>query len=360
MYIRKDITVMKKKVAILFGGKSSEYEVSLSSSYAMLSNIDKDKYELYKIGITKDGRWFLFEGELEDIRNNTWEQNGTLSEVFFSPDNGRGLLRIKRGELYRDIKLDAVFPMLHGKFGEDGQIQGLLSVMGVPVVGCGPASSAVCMDKALTKAVVRETGIRQAASVTLRAGDDFEAFADLAEKSLGYPMFVKPACAGSSVGISKSRTREELLTALETALREDSKVIVEEMICGCEIEVAVLEENGKYTVSAPAEIDIGSSDFYDYETKYVSDVSSYYIPARLPDEKQNEVRSYAERIFRALDCKGFSRVDFFCTSDGEFVFNEINTIPGFTPISMYPKLMIHSGISYSELIDRLICSAIGE
>lgn len=348
---------MKKKIAVLFGGASSEYEVSLSSSYAMLSNIDSEKYELYKIGITRDGKWFLFEGELEAIRSDSW-QSGSIYPIFFSPDNGTGLLRAERNGVLEDIMPDAVFPMLHGKFGEDGQIQGMFSVMGIPVVGCGPASSALCMDKALTKAVIRETGIRQASSVTLRAGDDREAFVARAEAALGYPMFVKPACAGSSVGISKARTREELLTALETALHEDTKVLVEEMIRGCEIEVAVLEENGKYTVSCPAEIDIGSSDFYDYETKYVSDVSSYYIPARLSEEKQNEVRAYAERIFRALDCRGFSRVDFFCTPEGEFVFNEINTIPGFTPISMYPKLMIHSGIPYSELIDRLISSAI--
>ena len=350
---------MKKNIAILFGGKSSEYEVSLSSSYALLSNIDREKYNLYTIGITKDGVWYLYEGDIEDIRRGTWCDGGSISPVFVSPDNGRGTITFVRGGVSEEVKLDAVFPMLHGKFGEDGQIQGMFSVMGVPVVGCGPASSAVCMDKAMTKAIVKELGdVRQADSVTMRAGDDKCAAADAAESKLGYPMFVKPACAGSSVGISKVRTREELLRAMDVALAEDSKVVIEEMIKGCEIEVAVLEENGKYTVSYPAEIDVGSSDFYDYETKYVSDASSYYIPARLPDEKTAEVRGKAERIFRALDCRGFSRVDFFFTPEGEFVFNEINTIPGFTPISMYPKLMIHSGISYSELIDRLIKSAL--
>lgn len=348
---------MKKKIAVLFGGASSEYEISLSSAYALLSNINREKYELYTIGITRDGKWFLFEGKLEDIRNNCW-MNDNVYPILFSPDNGDAHMCVKRGESFENISLDAVFPMLHGKFGEDGQIQGMFAVMGVPVVGCPPASSAVCMDKALTKAVVRETGIRQAESVILREHDDKEKVAALAESELGYPMFVKPACAGSSVGISKVRTKDELLSAMNIALREDSKVLIEEMITGCEIEVAILEENGQYTVSSPAEIDVGSSDFYDYETKYVSDASSYYIPARLTAEKQNEVRNCAERIFRALDCRGFSRVDFFCTPNGEFVFNEINTIPGFTPISMYPKLMIHAGIPYSELIDRLISSAI--
>lgn len=350
---------MKKNIAIIFGGKSSEYEVSLSSSYALLSNIDREKYNLYTVGITREGAWYLYEGDIEDIRNNTWHKGDKISKLLISPDNGEGKIYVIRDSGADEIKLDGVFPMLHGKFGEDGQIQGLLSVMGVPVVGCPHASSAVCMDKAMTKAIVRELGdVRQAASVTMRAGDDASIVADECEAKLGYPMFVKPACAGSSVGISKVRTREELLRAMEIALREDSKLLIEEMISGCEVEVAVLEESGKYTVSFPAEIDVGSSDFYDYETKYVSDASSYYIPARLPDEKTRLVRKNAERIFRALDCRGFSRVDFFFTPEGEFVFNEINTIPGFTPISMYPKLMVHSGISYSELIDRLITSAL--
>ncbi len=352
---------MKRNIAILFGGKSSEYEVSLSSSYALLSNIDREKYNLYTIGITKEGNWYLYEGNIENIRNNTWHIDGPVYSVLISPDNGKKKLVAIRDGKVEDITLDAVFPMLHGKFGEDGQIQGLFSVMGTPVVGCPHASSAVSMDKAMTKAIVRELhDIRQADSVTMRAGDDAEKTADECEVSLGYPMFVKPACAGSSVGISKVRSRKELMRALEVALREDSKVLIENMITGVEMEVAVLEENGKYTVSVPAEIDVGSSDFYDYETKYVSDASSYYIPARLTPEKTAEIRRYAERIFRQLDCRGFSRVDFFYTPEGEFVFNEINTIPGFTPISMYPKLMVHTGISYSELIDRLIASAISE
>ncbi len=349
---------MKKSVAILFGGKSSEYKVSLSSAYALLSNINREKYNLYTIGITEDGVWYLYEGDLEDIRLDTWHESDKKFPLLISPDNNSGVVCFLRGDEIEKVKLDVVYPMLHGKFGEDGQIQGLFSVMGVPVVGCLHASSAVCMDKAMTKAIVRELGVTQADSVTMRQGDDVNETIAAAEAKLGYPMFVKPACAGSSVGISKARTREELVVAIDKALAEDSKLLIEEMISGVEVEVAVLEEKGKYTVSYPAEIDVGSSDFYDYETKYVSDASSYYIPARLTEEKFAEVRRNAERIFRALDCKGISRVDFFYTPDGRFVFNEINTLPGFTPISMYPKLMIHSGISYSELIDRLIASAL--
>ncbi|MCQ2456488.1 MAG: D-alanine--D-alanine ligase [Clostridia bacterium] len=348
---------MKKNIAILFGGKSSEYEVSLSSVYGVLSNIDREKYNLYTIGITKDGTWYLYDGDAESIRENTWAGHDT-KPLFISPDNGKSTVCYKDGDRVTEIKLDAVLPMLHGKFGEDGQIQGLFSVMGVPVVGCSHASSAVCMDKAMTKAIVMGTGVRQAKAVIYRAGEDRQSAMNEAEEKLGYPMFIKPACAGSSVGITKVWDRQHLKDAIAVALCEDSKVLIEETITGIETEVAVLEEKGKYTVSVPAEIDVGSSEFYDYETKYISDNSSFYIPARIPQEKIDEVRGYAEKIFRALDCRGFSRVDFFYTSEGEFVFNEINTIPGFTPISMYPKLMIHTGISYGELIDRLIASVL--
>ena len=348
---------MKKNIAVLFGGKSSEYEVSLSSAYALLTNINEEKYNIYKIAITKDGKWYLFDGDNDAVRRDAYLTEGTVSPVLFSPDNGAGKIYVCGDGEPQEIHIDAVFPMLHGRYGEDGQVQGMFSVMGIPVVGCGCASSAASMDKAMTKAIIRETGIRQARAVVLRSGDDIDAAVREAEGALGYPMFVKPACSGSSVGVSKAKDREGLLRAIETAFREDGKLLVEEAVNGIEAEVAVLEEHGRYTVSVPAEIDSGSSEFYDYETKYVSDASSFYIPARISEDKIAEVRGYAERIFRALDCRGLSRVDFFLTPEGEFVFNEINTIPGFTPISMYPKLMMHEGIGYGELIDRLIDSA---
>jgi len=199
--------------------------------------------------------------------------------------------------------------------------------------------------------------------VIVRAADaatkeQIEAIREKAEKKLGYPMFVKPSRAGSSVGVSKVKSADGFDRALLTALGEDDKVLIEEAIVGVEVEVAVLEEKGRYTVAHPAEIDSGSAEFYDYETKYVSDASSFYLPARLSAEKQDEVRGYAQAIFKALDCRGYARVDFFYTPEGEFVFNEINTLPGFTPISMYPKMMINEGISYGELLDRLIEAAL--
>ena len=348
---------MKKTILLLFGGKSSEYEVSLSSATGAYNNIDRQKYDVLLCGITREGRMFLFGGDPARIAADTWEGEDCLP---LSLDLSDGTLAA--GE--KRFRPDAVLPMIHGKFCEDGTMQGLFAVAGIPVVGCGCQSSAVCMDKAAAKAIVaRETGIREARAVVIKAdaaGDDAAVlgFRAEAEKLFGYPMFVKPSRAGSSVGVNKVKTPEAFLPAVRAALAEDTKVLVEECVVGREIEVAVLEEHGKYTVAHPAEIDTGASEFYDYETKYISDASSFYIPARIPEEKQDEVRIKAEAIFRALDCRGFARVDFFCTPEGEFVFNEINTLPGFTPISMYPKMMIRDGIPYAELLDRLIESAL--
>jgi len=346
--------------AVLFGGRSSEYEVSLSSAYAVLSNIDRSEFNVSMIGITRDGKWYLYAGDLEAIRNNTWWK-AKLPEVRVDMASHR-LCAVENGT-EREIPCNVVFPVLHGACGEDGTLQGLFAVCGIPVVGCGCTSSAVCMDKALTKAILSmETDIPMAKMVVAHR-DSAETADELrmrCETSLGgYPMFVKPACSGSSVGASKVKGAGDFARAAEIAFAEGEKIMIEECVSGSEIELAVLEEKGQYTVSVPAEIEVGGSDFYDYDTKYVSDGSTFYIPARLSAEETERAREYARNIFRVLDCKGLSRVDFFYTKDGRIVFNEINTIPGFTPISMYPRLMIHSGISYSELISRLIRSALG-
>lgn len=352
---------MKKiKLGVLFGGKSSEYEVSLSSVYAVLSHTDPEKYDVVRIGITKDGEFFVFNGDLESIRDGSWcSDRSSLDRVLVDPSHGKKkIFAVSPSGEKKEITLDVVFPVLHGRFGEDGRIQGLLEIMDVPTVGCECTASAVTMDKALTKAVVSLfSQVRQAKAVTAFAQDDRDKVIAEAEKKIGYPAFVKPSRSGSSVGCSVVRSREDFPQALDSAFAEDSKILIEERICGKEIEVAVLEECGKYTVSVPAEIDVGSSEFYDYETKYVSDESSFYIPARVSGEIIKEVRKNAEKIFRILECRGLSRVDFFLTEKNELIFNEINTMPGFTPISMYPKLMEYEGITYAELIDRLICSA---
>ncbi|MBQ5820727.1 MAG: D-alanine--D-alanine ligase [Clostridia bacterium] len=344
--------------AVLFGGRSSEYEVSLSSAYAVLSNIDRSVFNVSMIGITRDGKWYLYDGDLESIRSNTWWK-GELPAV--QVDMASRRLCTYQNGTERVIPCDAVLPILHGACGEDGTLQGLFAVCGIPVVGCGCTSSAVCMDKALTKAILSmETDIPMAKMVVAHrdSGESAEALQSRCENALGgYPMFVKPACSGSSVGASKVKTAADFARAVEIAFAEGEKIMIEECITGTEVELAVLEENGHYTVSVPAEIEVGS-EFYDYDTKYVSDASSFYIPARLSDGEAEKAKEYALTVFRVLDCKGLSRVDFFYTKDGRIVFNEINTIPGFTPISMYPRLMIHGGISYSELITRLIKGAL--
>ena len=350
---------LMKTICVLFGGRSSEYDVSLSSAYAVLSNIDRTAYHLLCIGITRDGRWYRYDGPADDIRTGRWcEHTEALPTVSLNLSNGKVCCTSPDGTVTETV-CDAVFPVLHGKFGEDGTMQGLFAVAGIPVVGCGCTSSGVCMDKAFTKSIVaQDPGIRQARAVIARAEDtaDMDALREKCEAAFGYPMFVKPSAAGSSVGVSKVRNAGQFADAVNKALAEDHKVLIEEAIAGREIEVAVFEDHGELFAASPAEIDSGSSEFYDYETKYITDVSSYYLPARITPEQTAEVQAYAKAIFHALDCKVFSRVDFFITEDG-FVFNEINTIPGFTPISMYPKMMIHSGMTYAGLIDRMLKAA---
>lgn len=350
-------------IAILFGGRSSEYEVALSSAYGALKNIDRSRYNVIRIGIEKTGTFWYYCDSDEKISDGSWTE-GEKYPVSVDLTN-HGLLIDKNGSFER-LHVDKVLPMIHGKFCEDGTMQGLFAVAGIPMAGCDCASSAICMDKAVAKEIVEaETDIRQALAVVANISDitssdgeydteKISAIRKASEKKLGYPLFIKPSRAGSSVGASKVKSAAGFESALLTAFAEDTKVLIEECIVGREIEVAVLEENHTLTAAGPAEIDIGSSEFYDYETKYISDASSYYIPARIPEEKRAEVREKAKQIFRALGCSGYSRVDFFIRRSGELVFNEINTLPGFTPISMYPKMMIENGLSYSEVLDKIL------
>lgn len=345
----------KITLCVLFGGHSSEYEVSLTSAYSVLTNANTARYDILPVGITREGAWHLFTGDYEKIRDGSWCDAASLlpSVTVDLTPGSQSLLITKSDGTCEKQKVDVVFPVLHGAYGEDGTVQGMLSLAGIPFVGCGCASSVVCMDKSLTKLPVNRAGVKQASFILVRKSDDKADIIEKAEKAIAYPMFVKPARAGSSVGISKAKDRKGLCAALEKAFREDEKVLIEETIVGREIEVAVLDEKGTYTVSDCAEIDAGA-EFYDYDAKYVSDCSSFYIPARLSKETRDEVRRQAEIIFKALDCRTLSRVDFFVKEDGEILFNEINTIPGFTPISMYPKLMMDAGLTYPQLIDRLI------
>lgn len=351
----------KMNLIVVFGGISSEHDISCISAASILRNTDKGKYNIYPVGITRDGSWMLVESaDYDSIENGSWKTNGHTVPAVLSPDRDTHGLLVLRKQGAEIIHADCVFPVLHGIGGEDGTLQGLLELAHIPYVGPGVAASACSMDKSLTKIIVQQEGIRQAAFYLARR-EAFQADAAAvcaeAEQKLGsYPVFVKPCCEGSSVGVSKAADRASLEKGLADAFRYDAKVLVEEFIDGHEIEVAVLG-NDMPTASAAGEI-APSQEFYSFEAKYVDGTSGLYIPAHISEQAMQKVRETAVRIYRALGCKGLSRVDFFCTyADDEIVFNEINTLPGFTSISMYPKLQEYMGVPYSELIDRLVALA---
>ncbi|MBQ2766257.1 MAG: D-alanine--D-alanine ligase [Clostridia bacterium] len=346
----------------LFGGKSSEYEVSLISAHSILSNIDREKYDVVTVGITKQGDWYNYTGDIDSIKDGTWCKNASaLNKAALSPSpSDSALLIFTDDNRVKHIHIDAVFPIMHGANAEDGTLQGLLKLSGIPFVGCGCATSAIGMDKGFTKLVLDQYDIPQAKCEIIdrfSLTNDIDSVVDACEGIGGYPLFVKPANAGSSVGASKANNRDGLIAALTLAAEHDSKIIVEEYITGKEIEVAVMG-NGDYTASTCGQINPGS-EFYDYDAKYSADSnSSCLIPADIKPKTAEKVREYAMRICTALGVTGLSRVDFFVTEDDKIIFNEINTLPGFTQISMYPKLFMHDGMTYSEIIDRLITLAL--
>ena len=352
---------MKKlSVCILFGGVSPEHEVSLRSAESVLNNIDKNKYNVFPVGITKEGDWILYAGkDYSLLPSGEWKNFPGNRRAAISPVRGQGLLSFEGDCVVRE-RIDVVFPVLHGENGEDGTVQGLLRLAGIPFVGPHVAASAVAMDKTLTKLVADQAGIPQADWELVRRGDveaHMEQKLNLLEQRFSYPMFVKPAGTGSSVGVSKAADRAALEKALLEASAYDEKVLVEEFIRGREIEVAVMG-NDSPVASICGEIDSGA-EFYDYDAKYITDTSVAYVPARIPEDVQERVREAAVKVYRAIGCRGLSRVDFFVTYEGNrVVFNEINTIPGFTSISMYPKLFEASGIPYGQLIDKLLALAL--
>lgn len=349
----------KLTVLILFGGKSSEHDVSTVSAASVIENIPQDKYNVIKMGITKEGAWYRYNGDTALLPEDKWvEDTANLVPAFLSPDpTVGGIIETTDGGI-AITKVDAVFPVLHGKNGEDGTVQGLLQLAEIPYVGCDMTSSAACMDKAITNALADQAGIAQAKWLSYTEheyrSNPQKALDECVEK-LGYPIFVKPAKAGSSVGISKAANVHELADAFETAFANDSKVVLEETVIGSEVECAVLG-NSEPIAATPGEI-APCNEFYDYEAKYIAGTSGLFIPARISDDMLKKVQQQAIKAYKALGCSGLSRVDFFVNGE-DILLNEINTIPGFTSISMYPKLFAHSGISYSDLIDRLIKLAI--
>lgn len=347
----------KMKIAVLFGGQSSEHIVSCMSAVNVISRIDLQKYDLLLIGITEEGHW-LKAGAADEIRSGEWKNSRT--EAVISPDAVKKSVILTADGRTTEEAVDVVFPVLHGLYGEDGTIQGLLELAKIPYVGCGVLSSAISMDKLYTKVIAKDLGIRQADYVPVwrwQVKKDPGAVADRVEARFSYPVFIKPSNAGSSRGVSKAENRLQLLSGLQEAAGHDRKILVEETIDGREIECAVLGGGSKpVRASGVGEI-MAAAEFYDFDAKYFNEESKTVVNPELPGDSAERVRQAAARIFNAVDGYGLARVDFFVTGEGEVVFNEINTMPGFTAISMYPCLWEAAGISKEQLIDQLITLA---
>nr|WP_199333145.1 D-alanine--D-alanine ligase family protein [Corynebacterium diphtheriae] len=347
------------KVAIIYGGRSSEHSVSCVSAGAIMAHLDPQRYEVFPVGITHDGVWTV--GESDPSRLKTVDR--VMPEVQFTREvslsvnpNTAGELRFEDGSLY--AKVDVVFPVLHGRFGEDGTIQGLFELSGVPYVGTGVLSSACGMDKEFTKKLMAAEGLPVGKEVILRGS---ETLTEEHKRELGVPVFVKPARGGSSIGISRVADWSEWDAALSLAREHDSKVIVEAEIVGVEVECGVLERiDGSLVASVPAQLqdtDEGEEGFYGFDTKYLDDVVTAHIPAPFDAETTALIQELSLKAFTALSCRGLARVDFFVNDHGP-VLNEINTMPGFTPISMYPQVFEATGIGYAQLLDNLIEQAL--
>ena len=343
------------RVAVLAGGRSSEHEISLASARSVIGALDPDRYETAVVEIARDGRWELAQGVRprpgSDPTLTRPGSDPTLTRPGSDP-TGQTPVSAETLPVVADSRpaailgrVDVALPILHGPFGEDGTVQGLLELAGVPYVGAGVAASALCMDKDLCKAVLRDHGIPVARNVTLRDGDPVA-------HPFGYPVFVKPARLGSSVGISKVHDESELTPAVELARRHDDKVLIEELVAGVEVECGVL--GNREPVSSEVGEIVANAEWYDYSAKYDEGGMELVVPARIPPETGQRVRELAVESFVATECEGMARIDFFARPDGVVVVNEINTIPGFTATSVYAKLFEASGIPYAELLDRLI------
>ncbi|MBE5867623.1 MAG: D-alanine--D-serine ligase VanG [Lachnospiraceae bacterium] len=346
----------KKKIAVLFGGCSSEYGVSLQSAHAVITHINREKYEPVLIGITREGKWLIYRGQTDKILENTWEEDSGCVPVVVSPDRQLHGLWIREEEGIKTLSLDAAFPVLHGKNGEDGTVQGVLELAGIPIVGCNVLASALCMDKDMAHRMAAAAGVKVPASVLLTVKEKEQA-KELAEE-LGYPVFVKPLRAGSSFGITKVMCEAELEKAVKEAFAHDSLILMEQMIEGFEVGCAVMGDE-ELTIGVVDEIEL-SEGFFDYTEKYTLKTSSIHVPARISSQKAEEIKRTAGTIYRALRCSGFSRVDMFLTPTGEIYFNEVNTIPGFTSHSRFPNMMKGIGLGFAQIVNDLIGQTLQE
>lgn len=341
---------MKKNVLIFFGGCSSEYAVSLSSAAGAITSLDRSRYNPVTVGITKDGKWYYYTGSTKDIPGDTWWLDKEhCVPAALSPNRGDRCLLLLEDVGIRQIPVDIALPILHGRNGEDGTLQGLLELAGIPLAGCGTLASALCMDKDRAHKLVSLAGVRVPRALVLNKHD----ITDIsAPSALGYPLFVKPVKAGSSYGVTKVNTPEELASAISLALQYDDDVILEEAIEGFEVGCAILGSSD-LLVGEIDEIEL-SGGFFDFTEKYTLKTSSIHVPARITPEKSAEIKETAKRIYRALGCAGFARVDLFLTPSGEIVFNEVNTIPGFTAHSRYPGMMAAAGHTFTQILTMIL------
>ena len=347
----------KKNILVLFGGVSPEHEISKLSADTVIKHLCEEKYQIIPVYITKEGKWLLYEGAIDQIKNISWEKFGTPAVL--SPDRtNRGLLRIV-GDRVKTIPVDAVLPVLHGENGEDGTIQGLCAMAGIPCAGCGVLSSAVCMDKSFMRIIAGHIGLPQTKYLVFNKYElsDMDAVAKTIRSELGYPCFIKPASAGSSIGIVKAGNKKEIIKGVETALSVGNRILVEKAVTGREIECGVLGAAPDIRVSVPGEV-VAAAEFYDYNAKYHSTESQEIVPCDIPKTAEETIKQMATAIFKATDGNGLARVDFFLDKKGKVIFNEINTVPGFTSISMFSKAWEASGVPLSDVLDTIIALAV--
>lgn len=347
MYEEKSKSI--KTVAVLFGGCSPEYSVSLQSASAVIQQIDQTRYDLVLIGISKKGEWFLFEGDPQIIEDDSWCNKKYCVPVYVSQNRTERCVVIFRNEKLEKKHIDVALPIMHGKNGEDGTVQGVFELAGIPIIGCGVLASALCMDKDRAHKMVSTVGVSVPKSFTINKSMDVKGFMNKANE-MGYPLFVKPIRAGSSFGITKISDCNEFIVACERAFTYDENIIIEEFIEGFEVGCAVLG-NEKLIVGEIDEIEL-SKGFFDFDEKYSLKTSSIHVPARISDETAKRIKETAKLIYKCLDCKDFARVDMFLTSNEEIVFNEVNTIPGFTSHSRYPNMMKAAGITFKQIVER--------
>lgn len=347
----------KLNIAVLFGGCSSEYSVSLQSAHAVISHMDKNQYNPIMIGISQKGDWYRFDGDIEKMIEDTWCNGADCASVSVSPNRTSHRLLVLGDNSVEEIPLDAAFPVLHGKNGEDGTVQGLFELAGIPLVGCGTLASALCMDKDRAHKLANAAGVPVPDASVFRKGMP-TGQALMRANGLGYPLFVKPLKAGSSYGVTKVLDGNELPAAIGLALEYDDQVIIEACIPGFEVGCAVMG-NTDLIVGEVDEIELADG-FFDFTEKYNLITSTIHVPARVPAEQSDKIKDMAKTIYRALDCRGFARVDMFLTPSGKIVFNEVNTIPGFTLHSRFANMMKFAGISFERVISDAIELVVGK